>query len=241
MTATFSALDAIPEPMGSTLRQFATLLQNLTGTTAESLTLFGAIARGTFDATRHTARSVLVVSQVDLGMLKRLAEHGAKLGKQHLAAPLIMTPSYIDASRDTFPLELIEIQQNRIVAFGKDFFEDLEFNAADVRLQCERELKVILIHMRQGLLAAAGREKVLAQLVTSGAENLLRTLRGMLWLKERREAQPASSVLDEVENLAKRKLPGIRGALDSKVAHEWDSFTALYRDTEALGELVNGW
>ena len=238
---TLSSMEAIAEPMRPPIRTLADLVRKLAGNHAKSLTLFGAIAAGSFDATRHTVRSVLIVDAVDLSVLRRLAEHGAKLGKAHVSAPLIMTPQYITDSLDTFPLELIEIHQNHITVFGEDHFADLSFDDGHVRLQCERELKVLLIGLRQGLLAAAGREKVLAELEVNMAENLLRTLRGMLWLKGRREAQPATEVIVEVENLVQRKLPGVRAAVDREAAHDWGQFESLYRDVEALGATVDAW
>jgi hypothetical protein len=227
--------------MRPALGQFATLVRSLAGKGARSLTLFGAIARGSFDPTRQTARSVLVADAVDLAFLRRLADHGAKLGKQSIAAPLVMTEAYIKTSCDTFPLEFIEIQQNHLVVFGDDFFADLEFKESDVRHQCERDLKMLAMSLRQGLLAAAGREKVLADLETSVGEGLLRTLRGMLWIRDRREAQAAVAVLDEIENLTSRKLPGIRGAINPTAVHGWSEFSALYADVEALGGVVDAW
>lgn len=241
MAAQSDVLAYIPEPMQQPLGQFATLVRTLGGESVRSLTLFGAIAGGSFDITRHTARSVLVADDVSLDFLRRLAENGAKLGKQRIAAPLVMTEAYIKASCDTFPLELIEIQQNHVVVFGDDHFADLEFAEADIRYQCERELKVLAMNLRQGLLAAAGRDKILAEIQASVGENILRTLRGLLWIRSRRDAQPATAVLDEVENLTSRKLPGIRKAIDPQAARGWSEFVALHTDVAALGGVVDGW
>ena len=241
MTAAYPGLHRIAESMRGPIQDFANLLRELGGDNVQSLTIFGALAARSFDATRHTARSVVIVQSVDLGMLRRLAEHGARLGKAHISAPFVMTPEYIKESLDTFPLELIEISQNHITLFGEDQFEDLEFADADVRYQCERELKVQLIGMRQGLLAAAGREKALAEIQLSMGENLLRTLRGMLWLKGRKEPQPAGDVVAEVENLVQQKLAGLRNALDPNAEHGWEQFEALYRNVATLGDVVDGW
>ncbi|MCZ6655292.1 MAG: hypothetical protein O7D91_19980, partial [Planctomycetota bacterium] len=96
-----SRLDAIIEHMREPVREFADLLRQLSGANAESLTVFGALAGGSFDPTRHTVRSVLVLGKIDLGLLRQLAEEGERLGKSGFAAPLIMTPDYITASLDT--------------------------------------------------------------------------------------------------------------------------------------------
>lgn len=241
MTEALTGLDSVVPSMRGPISEFADLLRQLAGTGAESLTLFGAVATDAFDPSRQTARSVLVVNRVDLSMLRRLADHGAKLGKAHIAAPLVMTPDYIKDSLDTFPLELIEIGQKHVTLFGEDCFADLSFEDAHVRLQCERELKVILIGLRQGLLAAAGREKFIGALEIDVGEGLSRTLRGLLWLKGKKDARPAAEVVTEVEGIIDRKLNGLRLAMDSTAHHGWSEFEKLYNDVEALGRLVDAW
>jgi len=236
-----SVMEFFSEPIRQHIRGYATLIQELFGTNVQALTVFGAAAAGTFDPQRHSVQNVLVVERVDLGMLRRLSERGLKLGKAHIAAPLIMTPDYIQQSLDTFPLELIEIQQKHVTLLGDDLFSELAFEESDVRLQCERELKVMCIALRQGLLAAAGRDKALAQVEVSIADELVRTLRGLLWLKGRREAQPASQVILEMENLAGRKLPGARAVVDPTSEHGWEQFESVYADVEALGRMVDAW
>lgn len=230
-----------PAAMRVPLQEFARLVRELAGEGAKSLTLFGAVISGSFDAERHTARSVLVVDRVDLTMLRNLAKHGVRLGKASIAAPLIMTPDYIRASLDTFPLEFIEIKQQHVTVFGDDHFDDLVFDNDQIRLQCERELKVILIGLRQGLLAAAGREMLVSALEVDVGEGLMRTLRGFMWLKGHENPQPALEVVEAVETIVNRGLAGIRAALDPDADHGWDVFENLYRDVEALGEIADAW
>lgn len=233
--------DCIVEAMREPLRSYAELVEFIVVDRARALTLFGAIVTSGFDAARQTARSVLVMDRVDLAVLRTLAGHGAKLGKAGIAAPLVMTPEYIKSSLDTFPLELIDIQQQHVTVFGEEYFDDLSFEDSHVRLQCERELKVLLIGLRQGLLAAAGREKFIGALEMDVGQGLMRTLRGLLWLKGHKDAKPASEILHEIERVTERKLPGIRTALDTSGRHGWEEFETLYRDVEALGEIANAW
>lgn len=230
-----------PAQMRGALREYADEVKTLVGEDAASLTLFGAVLSPSFDVGRQAARSVLVVGRVDLSVLRRLGKQGLRFGKAGLAAPLIMTSAYIQASRDTFPLELIEIQQQHEVVFGEDYFTDLVFDDSHVRLQCERELKATLIGLRQGLLAAAGREKIVGALEMDAAAGLMRTLRGMLWLKGHKDALDQTKVISEIETLVSRKLVGVRAALDPTAHHGWSEFDSLYSDVEALGDLVDAW
>ena len=236
---TRDAWERITEPMREPVRSYSDLVRKLAGDAAKSLTLFGPIAAGPFDRDRHSVRSVLIVDRVDLAMLRRLAEHGASLGKACITAPLIMTPEYIKASLDTFPLELVEIAQRHLTLFGAEHFDDLHFDDSHVRLQCERELKRILMGLRQGLLAAAGREKLVGALERDVAEGLIRTLRGMMWLEGEKEFKPIPAVVEHAEKLAKRTLPGLRQALDPSARVGFGEFDTFYRDVEALGEIAD--
>ena len=237
-----TGMERVAEPFRDSIRRYAELVREIAEAKAQALTLFGAIAGPGptgFDPSRHTIRSVLVLEAVDLSILRRLAEHGTKLGKDRISAPLIMTPDYIRASLDTFPLELLEVQQQHLTVFGEDFFEHLVFEEAHVRLQTERELKVMLIGLRQGLLAAVGSQKVIGALEVDATGGLIRALRGFLWLKGVKEAKPALEVVAEVEKVIDRKLAGLRTALDPTAEHGWAQFESLYGDVEALEEIVN--
>lgn len=239
MTDDLQGLERVAASMHDGIREYARDVRDYAGDSAKSLTLFGAIVAGSFDPGRSVVRSVLVVDVINLTMLRRLGEQGARFGEAGIAAPLIMTPAYIKASLDTFPLEFIEIRQQHVTLFGEEYFDELSFDDAHVRLQVERELKVTLIGLRQGLLAAAGRETFIGALEMDVAEGLMRTLRGLLWLKGGRDARPASEVLTEIEKIAGRSLVGVRTALDCSAHHGWNEFEGLYKDVEALGEFAD--
>lgn len=234
-------VESLPEALRAPIQKYTDLLAETIGERLQTLTVFGAAAVGAFDPRHHVVRNVITLSEVDLVALRQLSLHGATLGQHAIAAPLIMTPTYIHASLDVFPLELLEIQQAHVTLIGDDPFAELSFAEDDVRLQCERELKSLLIGLRQGLLASVGEEKFLAGLRLNAAETLARTLRGLLWLKGKREPLPAKAVLQEVESMTERSLPGIKIAFSLEAEHGWAEFTALYHDVAALGEVADGW
>ncbi len=241
MTASMMNREQVVEAMREPLEKFAERVRTLGGTNCLALIGFGAIATPGFDPARQTARSVLVLEQINLAMLRELAKDGVKLGKAKIAAPLIMTPVYINGSLDTFPLEFLEIQQCRVCFFGADYFAEVSFQDAHVRLQCERELKTMLIGMRQGILAAAGREKILGAMEGDVAERLLRTLRGLLWLHGQRDFLTAIEVVGRMEQDTDRSLPGIRAALQDTRRHDWNDVTRLYDEIDGLKTLADRW
>lgn len=238
-TCSIRNLDGVRDSMRDAVRRFAEIVREVAADRLGGLTLFGSVLDPSFDPDRRPARSVLVVQEIDLKALRRLSINGMELGKLGFAAPLIMTPEYIHSSQDTFPLELLDIQQRHITVLGKDDFVDIELEDAHIRLQCERECKGVLIGLRQGLLASAGRDRFLEQLEREVAEGLVRTMRGMLWLKGQRDVTPVTEIVSEMGRLADRNLNGIRRALDLTGSHGWQEFEALYRDVEALGAMAD--
>jgi hypothetical protein len=239
MSAPLEGLEKLSEALRPPVQHYAARLQELAGDRVLSLSVYAAAAAGTFDSQRHTVRSVVVFNQVDLQTLRQLAAEGTSLGKHRIAAPLVFTPAFLKDSCDTFPLELIEIQQQHVTIFGQDYFAPLTFADPDIRLQCERELKVIQVGMHQRLLASGGHERTLVKITHELTEHLVRTLRGVLWLKGQREGRPATQVVQEIEKLLDRSLPGVGGALGNADGTSWQHFANLYADVQALGQFVD--
>ena len=89
-----------------------------------------------------------------------------------------------------------------------------------------------------GLLAAAGREKLLNHLEIDMGQQLVRTLRGMIWLKVGHDSLPREKVLEAAEKLNGGPLEGVRLALDLLSHHGMSEFKKLYQDVERLAGLV---
>jgi hypothetical protein len=235
-----TGIDKVPAPVRGSVQDYANRVREYGGANALSLTLFGPAAGSAFNPARDMVASVVVLESIDLTCLRRLAADGARFGKHRIAAPLVMTPALIKASRDSFPLELIEVQQQHLVIFGSDLFQDLVFDEQHVRLECEREFKTIAIGMTRGLVADAS-DAALAAIALQALEELVRTLRGLLWLHGERAAAPAADMVSSVEALVSRPLLGVRECLLRPAAYGWAEFQLLYRDIEALGHFADVW
>lgn len=232
-------LKHLPQIVRNHIDAYVQGLREIGGDAIQSVTLFGRVLDASFDVDHQAIRNVLIVEKVELDLLRRIGQSGARWGKLGVTAPLVMTPTYISLSLDTFSLEMLDIHMRHKTVFGEDSFADLSFEDDHVRLQCERELKTVLIGMRQGLLASSGNQRLLDSVETDVGEGLLRTLRGLLWLRGKKERLATPAVLDEVERLFEKKLSGIRTALDPNKQRDFETFQSLYRDVEALGAAVD--
>jgi hypothetical protein len=223
------------------IRKFAARIQTLAPGNALGWTIYDALGPTEGNAAPRAVHSVLMLRTMDLGLLRHLGAVGRHYGPQGLAAPLIMTPEFLECSRDTFPLELIEIEQAHSIVFGPDYFAELKFDGRDVRLQCERELETLLIGLQQGLVAFGGIEDRLRLLQHDWLRALLRALGGLLWLKGHNERLPAEQMVAEVAKLLDLPLAGIRRALAASTSPGWQAFEQLHADVKAVGTAVDGW
>ena len=95
MTEDIVNIDQLTSGMQEPVKRFVLRVQELAGSNCLAITSFGAIATPAFDPRKQLAKSVVILNNIDLPMLRELAKDGVKLGKAKIAAPLIMTPVYI--------------------------------------------------------------------------------------------------------------------------------------------------
>jgi len=217
--------------------ELAGLMSSLAGGGLLGLTAYGSCVSAGFGSPLGRLTSVAVLDRINLDRLAELAEHGPRLAKLDIAPPLVMTPESIERSRDTFALELLEVVQFRTTILGRDYFEGLKIEAEHLRLQIERGFKQMLIDLRQGLLCSVGRAGMLSEVIESIGERLLRTMRGLLWLRGQTEPMSRAQVIASVEKLTGRKFTGIEEAAADKMVHDWEEFKQLYGDLERLASL----
>lgn len=229
---------ALPANTQASFRELGQLVAELTGEALVGFTAFGGWLADDPLYAGTPARSVLVLSRIDLMKVDQLATRGPRFGQRGLAAPLLMTPPYIAASRDVFPLELLEIQQTGVLLFGADHFRPLTFEPGDVRLQCERELKSALIQLRQGLLAAAGQHQRLADGCRAEADRLMRVLRGLLHLKGA-TATGAVPLVAATATQTGLPLETLNTAVADPAAVDFAAFERLYGELVTLAEYVD--
>jgi hypothetical protein len=102
---------------------------------------------------RNERIQVLAVLPSDLfECAARIAGMAKPLESARLAPPLLMTPHYIQRSRDVFPIEFLHMQLFHAAVHGPSPLGSLAFKKPDVRAQCEREAKRYLLHIRDGLM-----------------------------------------------------------------------------------------
>ncbi len=163
---------------------FAEKLLAALGDNLKSITVVGSSLTEDFKAGHSDINTVLVLGGQAVDSLNAVAALARPMSRKRLSPPLLMTSSYIERSRDVFGVEFLDFQLIHQTILGDDPFASLTFDKKDVRLQCERELKAMLIRLRQGYIAAAANRRLVRDILISAAKGLAPLLRAMLWLKD---------------------------------------------------------
>jgi hypothetical protein len=211
-----------------------------------SVHIVGSALTQDFDPRTSDINSVVVLDKMDLKFLEFLAPLGKKYGRKRIAAPLIMTPEYIAKSLDVFPIEFFNIQQLHLTVFGEDIFIDLNINKSDLRRQCEQELKVKLIGLRQGYISAAGDQKILARGFAESFSGYMPLFKAIILLLGKVPPRNNADILSALEDISGVRTEVFKRVLDQKRKKTRPSLEQLnlvfedyYAAIEKLGDFTD--
>jgi hypothetical protein len=211
-----------------------------------SITITGSALTDDFDPKKSDINSVFILNKMDLKFLEQLAPLGKKYGKKGVSAPLIMTPEYIMKSLDVFPLEFLNIKLLHKTVFGEDLFQDLVINQSDLRLQCERELKIRMIGLRQGYISSAGDKKLLAKMFADSFSGYIPLFKGIILISGKEPPLKNEDVLKVLESISGVDTGVFKQVLEQK-RHKTKLtldqlntiFESYYKAIEKLGDMTD--
>lgn len=211
-----------------------------------SIYVTGTAITNDFDLKNSDVNSIFVLKQMDLDFLELIAPLGKKYRKSKVAAPLIMTPVYIERSLDVFPIEFLNFKLIHAAVCGDDILKDIEINRMDLRYQCERELKTKLIWLRQGYISSMGNMKALGEKLAGSISGYLPLFRGILTLLGEEPPIIQSQVVAALNKATELKTDAFLNLLKKKrerVKSSKEQLAAIFKDfyaaTERLGEIVD--
>ncbi len=190
-------LDRIRATLREPLRLLVEHLRAALRGRLQSVTVVGSSLTEDWQPGSSDINTVIVLEPLDIATLNAIAALAKPMSKHRLSPPLLMTPAYIDRSRDVFGIEFLDFQLRHETIVGADPFASLQIEKADVRLQCERELKATLVRLRQGYIAAAGNKKLVRDILISTAKGLAPLAQALLWLKDMERPKTMAAALQK--------------------------------------------
>ncbi|MBI5140864.1 MAG: hypothetical protein HZA20_01565 [Nitrospirae bacterium] len=239
-------LDGISIDAANRARPFITDVIALDGNRIHSIHIIGSAATDEYVPDISDINTLLVLSTMDFQMLDGIASLGKKYARKLVKSPLLMTPDYIGNSLDVFPVEFLNISLIHKTVYGEDVFASVQVSNADLRLQCERDIKAKLVGLRQGYISSMGDTKYLAEGFASSFSGYLQLFRGILRLHGNTPPVSNREVLSSLHQATGVEVDSFMFVLEHRhtrktpTAQELkNAFTGYYRTIEQLGELVD--
>ncbi len=239
-------LDKLNEEISKAVRPFFEEVLVGYRENVHSIHVAGSAVTPDFNPKTSDINSIFVLNEMDIKFLEVIAPRGKKYRKQRIAAPLIMTPSYIKKSLDVFPLEFLNFKLIHETVYGEDILKDLDIKHSDLRYQCEREIKVKLIGLRQGYLASMGEAKDITEGLVGAITAHMPLFRGIISLFGKTPPVAWDDVLGKLQQVSDVNCDVYRKVLDEKRQREKLPLTELntlfedyYAATEKLGKVVD--
>jgi hypothetical protein len=169
-----------PEDVFSTITED---LKQIFGNDLLCLILYGSGASGHYIPGRSDINFLVILSEQGMNLLDRAVRLVSQWRKSNVAIPLFMTKDDILSSLDSYPVEFLNIKDNHVLVYGEDFLDTIPFEAGDIRLQCERELKGKIFHLRTGFLETEGTSKRIRELIKVSITAFISVFKALLYLK----------------------------------------------------------
>jgi hypothetical protein len=139
--------------------EFVSRIREQAGTNLQSLILYGSAATSEFHSDFSNVNLLCVLRESSFNTLAAIVPTVKWWTKQKHHAPLILTQEEIVRSADVFSIEMLDIKHRHRVLYGDDVLSELQIPMQFHRAQVEYELREKLILLRQHLLASAGNDK----------------------------------------------------------------------------------
>jgi len=166
--------------MEKLLEELKQKLQAAAGKNLKAIVLFGSAARGEYHARHSDLNVLLLLERANADDLEALHPAAAWWERKKFPAPQVFTLEELRASADIFAIELLDMKAHHRMIYGEDFFDQLSVPMQLHRLQVERELRTNWVKLRQGILLAPPKDRVLIALMDASVSTFVTLFRHAL-------------------------------------------------------------
>ncbi|NUO82901.1 nucleotidyltransferase domain-containing protein [candidate division KSB1 bacterium] len=192
----------LPKTPDEIFEAYVTDWRTTYGHELETIALYGSGARGEYVPGKSDLNFFVVLSASAINTLRRAVPLTEKWRRHAVAAPLVITRQYIHDSLDSFPIEFLNMKQHHRVIFGPEVLKDLEIPRGHLRLQLERDLKVNLLHLREGMLGSGYEREELRSLLSKSLTAFMPLFTALLFLRNEPLPDKLREVFDHIAQLA---------------------------------------
>lgn len=166
----------------SSLDNFVEDLRSTHGDNLASVVLYGSAAAGDYVELRSDYNLLIALHRItpsDLRQAQAPLRNWQRLGHP---LPVYFTVEELSDAADVFPVEFHQMEKARVVLYGSDPFETLQFSDVNLRHQTEYELRSRLIQLRKLYIPASVSVEKLAALMSDSLASFAALFRPVLML-----------------------------------------------------------
>ncbi|HTZ47479.1 MAG TPA: nucleotidyltransferase domain-containing protein [Verrucomicrobiae bacterium] len=227
--------------MDTKLEELVSRLKEAAGKNLESVVLYGSAASGTYKPGTSDLNVLCTLVTIDVHELQLLAPVVSWWTQEEKEpTPLFFLSEELQSSTDVFPIESLDAKRAHRVLYGSDPVAGLEIPMNLHRVQVERDLRLLLLRLRQHVLHAGKNELEYTTILKRTASGVLTLLRHtLLAFGEEPPAEP-SAIFERIGAVTGAEAGAFQAAYDF---HEGqgladDSFVVYDHYIHALEKVV---
>lgn len=173
--------------MHNKFKTLGNLIENLKDTFGDKLVsviLYGSCASNACENNFSDINLIVVINNLLAVDLKNAAVALKDFKKTKNPLPLFMDKEEWFNSCDVYPIEYLDIKERYSILYGEDIVKPLEVEKCNLRLQCEHEIKNLLIKLRQNYLAQSNNLKAIEELLKKSSKSFFALFRAILRLTQ---------------------------------------------------------
>jgi hypothetical protein len=228
--------------METKLTELVSRLKEAAGKNLESVVLYGSAATGRYRPGTSDVNVLCTLVSMDVHELQLLAPvvHWWTHDEKE-PPPLFFLAEELQRSTDVFAIESLDLKRAHRVLFGKNPVADLEIPMNLHRVQVERDLRLLLLRLRQHVLLAGKNEMQFTATLKKTASGALTLLRhALIAFGEEPPAEP-SDLFARIADATGADAAAFQAVYDHQQGGGLakDSFTAYDHFLHALEKVVN--
>jgi hypothetical protein len=227
-------------------------LRSIFGDRLESLVAYGAPEgrppqhEETHGASTRRVHSLAIVETLSEADLRHCGSHLAGWHDAGCATPVFLASHEFERALDTFPREFGAILTDHVLVAGRNPFEGLRVDPADLRRACEVQARSHLLHLREGYVETRGNGDALAVLIVRSAPPFAALLKSVAALEADapRDRAAAARHLERVLQVDPGSISAVAALVDAtevSAAEAVRIFGPYLAAVERLVKYVDGW
>lgn len=183
--------------MEKMLNEFVDNLKETFKDRLSSVILYGSCAVGECENSFSDVNLMVIIQCLCAEDLKSANKFIEKLYKKTKTLPIFMDKDEWFDSCDVFAIEYSDIKERNKILYGEDLISSLSVDRHDLRLQCEREVKNLLVRLRQGYLLKANDKNALKGLIKASSKTFIVIFRTILKLNNEKVPHKHKNVIEK--------------------------------------------